>query len=208
MIGTAAGCLMRSVLSPRAIAGKGSSSPQTIGPSLQGFRSDTRNSGANRDVPVISRLQISNHSSFHRPWALLIFCEHCLPYEPTALAAPARDPAARLIPVALGLGCFAAFAFSPSFNHIPLPFNGTFQGLAAAPVFSHRPNVMGICSSCLGNRRRDEYDEVRRLGCRSLLLLNELEADRLLPILSRTTRPNISSTTPTACTMAASINST
>ena len=138
MIGTAAGCLMRSVLSARAIASKGSSSPQTIGPSLQGFRSDTRNSGANRDVPVISRLQISNHSSFHRPWALLIFCEHCLPYEPTALAAPARDPAARLQSL-LDLVAFCCFCFSHLHSttfFCRSPFAVTFQGPAAAPVFS------------------------------------------------------------------------
>ena len=142
MIGTTAGCLMWSVLNARAIASKGSSAPQTIGPSMQGFRSDTRNSGANRDVPVISRLQISNHSSFHRPWALLIFREHCLPYEPTALATPARDPAARLQSL-LDLVALLLLPFPPSFDHIllpfavcRLPFAVTFQGPAAAPVFS------------------------------------------------------------------------
>jgi hypothetical protein len=109
-------------------------------------------------------------------------------------------------------------ALLPCCPAAPVPFS---------PSHPRRPDVMGICSSCLGNRRRDEYDEVRccprpalrcdALRCCALPLPRPLPLPLPLPSRRklthapsppRTTRPSTSSTTPTACTMAASTNNT
>jgi hypothetical protein len=67
--------------------------------------------------------------------------------------------------------------------------------------------IMGNClSSCLGSRRRDDYDEVR-ITLAKPLFRDAIDADHLS--LSRKTRPSTSLTTPTTCSsMVALINHT
>ena len=125
------------VLSARAMQARDPLLRRLLGGAEQGFLqfpNDSRNSCEKRDVPIISRLHTSTTSS----WALLILREHCLPYEPTALAAPQGNPlpdSSRSWTWPLFLVSWCFLLFPPSFDHIPLPDNVTFQGPAAAPVF-------------------------------------------------------------------------
>jgi hypothetical protein len=84
--------------------------------------------------------------TFHQFWSAHSSAS-ILPYEPTAIASPVREPLPEF--------CRSRLFSLLRLYHIRFCFRGPCDP---------RPHddVMGNCSSCLGNRRRDEYEEVRR----------------------------------------------